>query len=78
LVSERAASLATLEAEARGANGEAGRASAELRDQLMAIARECSELTVRELQRGLEDLDDLTRPGEEPSEQANRPYRTKP
>lgn len=77
LWSERAPALTKLAEEARGGNGGEGRASAQLRDELLAIARECSELTVRELQRGLEDLDDFTRPDEEPSEQPTRPYRAK-
>ena len=77
LWSERAPGLAQLGEAARGSGGDAGRAAAQLRDELMAVARECSELTVREMQRGLEDLDDFTRPSEAPSEQSTRPYKAK-
>jgi len=78
LWTERASSLARLGAEAREQGEDSGPAWAQLRDELIAVARESSELAVRELQRGLEDLDDFTRPEEEPSPDPTRPYRAKP
>ena len=41
------------------------------RDELIALARESSEIALRELRRGLEDLDTFTRPDEEPAERAS-------
>jgi hypothetical protein len=78
LWSEHASSLYSLGAEAREESDHSGQAWGQLRDELIAVARESSELALRELQRGLEDLDDFTRPDEEPSPLPTRPYRAKP
>ena len=53
-------------------------ASAEFRDELIALARESSDVAVRELRRGLYDLDTFTRPEGEAPASRERPYRTKP
>jgi hypothetical protein len=77
LCSERAPSLLTLGAESREQTAGAGRAQAEFRDELIAIARDCSEVALRELRRGLEDLDTFTRPDEQQAARPSRPYKTK-
>jgi hypothetical protein len=78
LWSERAPSLAKLVAESREEAVSAGRAQAQFRDELLAMARDSSELALRELRRGLEDLDTFTRPEEEHPGQPRRPYKAKP
>jgi len=75
LWSERAPLLIELEARAR--DDEASGAEAELRDELLAVARESSALAVRELQRGLIDLDSFTRPDEPMNGRPRRPYKAK-
>jgi len=58
-----------------GANG---RAQAEFRDGLIALARESAEVSWRELRRGVDELDASTRPVEEPAAPRHRrPYRVK-
>jgi CBS-domain-containing membrane protein len=57
---------------------EAGTAEATFRDDLLALARDSAAASWRELRRGVDDLDrltrtDATRPGERP----HRPYRIK-
>ena len=54
-------------------------AEATLRDELVALARESAELSWREMRRGVDALDSVTRPIDTPrSEQPRRPYRVKP
>jgi hypothetical protein len=77
LWSERAPSLMRLVAESREGTASAGKAQGEFRDQLLAIARDSSEVTLRELRRGLEDLDAFTRPDGSESQEPTRPYRAK-
>jgi hypothetical protein len=48
-----------------------------VREELMAVARESAEIVMRELRRGLEDLDSFTRSEDEGSGGAPRPYRAK-
>ena len=56
-----------------------GRAQAEFRDDLIALARESAEVSWRELRRGVDDLDALTRPAERPAaDRHRRPYRVIP
>ncbi len=57
--------------------GETGMAQAEFRDDLLALARDSAEVSWRELRRGVDELDLLTRPPQEAAP-ARRPYRVKP
>jgi hypothetical protein len=52
------------------------RAQAQLRDEVLALARETAETSWREWRRGLDDFDALTRPGAATARP--RPYRVKP
>jgi hypothetical protein len=55
-----------------------GRAQAEFRDDLIALARDSAEVSWRELRRGVDALDAYTRPAEEPAvARHSRPYRVK-
>jgi hypothetical protein len=49
----------------------------QVREELMSVARESAEIVMRELRRGLEDLDSYTRADDEESSGASRPYRAK-
>jgi hypothetical protein len=62
------ASLGTAETE---------RAQAELRDDLIALARESGELSYREMRRAVDDFDKFTRPRDQPGTKPFRPYRAK-
>ena len=77
LVADRAPDLARRAVSASMGNDETGRAQAEFRDDLLALARESAEVSWRELRKGVEDLDALTRT-DEPNAQPRRPYRAKP
>lgn len=59
----------------RGSGGE--QAQGRFRDELVALARESSEIALRELRRGVEDLDAYTRPEEAPPSKPRRPYKAK-
>jgi len=74
---ERAPSLLALGVESWDATESAGRAQAEFRDELIAMARSSSEIALRELRRGVDDLDSFTRPDEEPARQDSRLCKTK-
>ena len=70
-------SLLQVGAEWREEGPGARAAEGRFRDELIAFARDSSEIAARELRRGLDDLDAFTRPertGDEPS----RRYRAKP
>jgi hypothetical protein len=57
---------------------DAGRAEATFRDDLLALARDSAEASWREVRRGIDDLDRLTRTGAPvPGEAPHRPYRVK-
>ena len=67
--------LNAVRASVGGANG---RAQAEFRDDLIALARDSAEVSWRELRRGVDALDASTRPAEEPAVlRHRRPYRVK-
>jgi hypothetical protein len=53
------------------------KAQAAFRDDIIALARESAELSWRELRRGVDELDTLTRPEDKPGAQPQRPYRVK-
>jgi hypothetical protein len=57
--------------------GNTQRAQAEFRDRMVALARESAERSWRELRRGVDDFDALTRPRAEKGERPHRPYRVK-
>ena len=52
-------------------------AQAAFRDDLIALARESAEVSWRELRRGVDDFDALTRPQAEAGARPYRPYRVK-
>ena len=57
------------------ASGGAATAQATFRDELVTLARDTAELSWRELRRGLDDFDAVTRPAGEGTRR--RPYRVK-
>jgi hypothetical protein len=77
LWSERLPALLALEREARAGRAKSSRSEEQFRDELIAIARESSEIALRELRRGLVDLDSFTRPDEPPADRSTRPYKAK-
>ncbi len=78
LLAERAPTLAQLNATTQAESGDDRAAQARFRDELIALARESSELALREIRRGLEDLDSFTRPDGDPEAPPRRTYRAKP
>jgi len=79
LVARRAPGLMQLSTQTQGGSPRAAEAQARFRDELIALARDSSELALREIRRGIEDLDSFTRP-EEDAESApeRRFYKAKP
>jgi hypothetical protein len=77
LFADRAPDLARRAVSATVGNTGADTAQAAFRDDLLALARESAEVSWRELRRGVDDLDSLTRPSE-PAAPPHRPYRAKP
>jgi hypothetical protein len=78
LLIQRAPPLVRLAVTASAGAGN-GRAQAEFRDELLALTRDAAETTWREVRKGIDDLDALTRPGENRAAQAQRrPHRVKP
>ena len=77
LLRRRSGPLVSLAVQASfGSNAQT--AEATLRDELVALARESAELSWREMRRGVDALDSVTRPIDTPrSEQPRRPYRVK-
>jgi hypothetical protein len=53
------------------------KAQAEFRDDLVGLARDATELSSRELRRGLAEFDACTRPRQRPGGKPHRPYRQK-
>jgi hypothetical protein len=78
VLTDQGPALVKLAVESRAEGDRARRAENEFRDALIAIARDSSEVALRELRRGVEDLDAFTRPNEPPAQSPSRPYRTKP
>jgi hypothetical protein len=79
LLLERTPPLARLALTAAFGGPDAGRAEATFRDDLLALARDSAEASWREVRRGIDDFDRLTR-GDETmrGEAPHRPYRVKP
>ncbi|HSZ05105.1 MAG TPA: hypothetical protein VK778_07880 [Solirubrobacteraceae bacterium] len=80
LLVTRTPSLARLALSGSVGRGDAGRAQAAFRDELVALARDSAEVSWREVRRGVDDLDSFTRPSGERARHAasRRPYRAKP
>jgi hypothetical protein len=77
LIVDRAPDLARRAVSASVGTSDASTAEAAFRDDLLALARESAEVSWRELRRGVDDLDALTRTDEE-AVVPLRPYRAKP
>lgn len=76
---ERTPPLVRLAVQASVGGADTERAQATFRDELIALARESSEVSWRELRRGVDDLDAWTRPRDQPANRrVRRPYRVKP
>jgi hypothetical protein len=78
LCTERLPRLLALAQTATRQETASARATGELRDELIALARSCSEVTLRELTRGVEDMDEFTRPSDEAPASSRRRYKAKP
>jgi hypothetical protein len=52
-------------------------AEASFRDDVIALARDSAELSWRELRRGVDELDAMSRPSDEQYASPHRPYRVK-
>jgi hypothetical protein len=78
LAVERTPPLTRLALMAAIGGSRAGTAEATFRDDLLALARDSAEASWREVRRGVEDLDRLTRSDEaQPGNRPHRPYRVK-
>ena len=77
LWAQRTPPLLGLAASASLNGNHAGKAQAAFRDDVLALARESVELSWRELRRGVDDLDALTRPRHDPAAPPIRPQRVK-
>jgi hypothetical protein len=78
LWSERVPPLVSLGEQLREGKPGTDQAVGRFRDELIAIARDSSELAARELRRGLEDLDAFTRDPESGPTDGRRQYKVKP
>jgi hypothetical protein len=79
LFARRLPPLVRLALEGSTRRGEAGLAEAAFRDELLALARDSAEVSWREMRRGVDDLDALTRPDRRTAPPGPaRPYRAKP
>jgi hypothetical protein len=77
LWSESGPKLMKLGFESWEGSSNSGRAQTEFRDELIALARGSSEVALRELHRGVDDLDAFTRPEEGQTARSTRPYKAK-
>ena len=73
---ERTPPLMTLAISAT-VGGDTMTAQARFRDDMLALARESAEVGWRELRKGVDQYDALTRVGEPATERPHRPYRVK-
>lgn len=79
LLAGRAPTLVRLAATASTGRERAGTAQAAFRDELLGLVSDASELSWRELRRGVDELDWLTRADASVDEMPHRrPYRVKP
>jgi len=77
LLAERTPPLVTLAVRGSLAGAETATSQAAFRDELVALARDCTERSWRELRRGVDQLDAFTRPGDARDGVPRRPYRVK-
>jgi len=79
LLARRAPALMQLNMQTQMDSADVAAAQAHFRDELIALGRDASELALREIRRGIEDLDSFTRP-EDDAEAApeRRFYKAKP
>ena len=75
---DRAPALVRLAVRATVGGAAAGTAQTAFRDDLIALAREGTEVTWRELRRAVDELDEFTRPQQATEARSHRPYRVKP
>jgi hypothetical protein len=78
LVADRTPKLVGLAVNASVAGNDMQAAQATFRDQLLELARESAERSWRELRRGVDEFDSMTRPREDPAPAPHRPHRVKP
>jgi hypothetical protein len=80
MLARRAPSLVWLGVKTSPFAPDAAKAQATFRDEAIALARDASELVWRELRRGVDDLDALTRtdPRRHPGRSVRRYHRVKP
>jgi hypothetical protein len=77
LVVERTPPLVRLAVAATLGGRDMGRAQTTFRDDFIALARDSAELSWREMRRGIDDLDALTRSRDDPGARPHRPHRVK-
>jgi ribosomal protein S9 len=77
LVADRTGPLARHAVNATVRGGDTPTAQAAFRDEMLALARASAEVSWRELRRGVDEYDALTRDGESPDAQPHRPHRVK-
>jgi hypothetical protein len=77
LLASRSRKLLRLAAAASAGGGGATQAQAAFRDELLGLVTDASQLSWRELRRGVDALDRMTRPDDR-TEVPARPYRVKP
>ena|SRR5918994_1410499 len=77
LWAKRTPPLVRLALRASVAGGERGKAQATFRDEFIALARDATEVSWRELRRSVDDLDAFTRPDDKPADGVHRAYRVK-
>jgi hypothetical protein len=78
LVADRTPQLVGLAVNASVAGNDMQKAQAVFRDRLLDLARESAERSWRELRRGVDDFDAMTRPRNQPAARPHRPHRVKP
>ena len=77
LSAKRTAPLMRLAVRASLGGSDGGRAQAEFRDNLLALARDGADVSWCEMRRGLDELDAFTRPHEDEPIEYRRPNRVK-
>ncbi len=78
LLASRSPDLLRMAATAAAGGGGAPTAQAAFRDELIGLTRDAAELSWRELRRGVDELDWLTRGDANGNRPRRRPYRVKP
>lgn len=79
LIAQRLPPLIRLAIASSAPRSATGVAEAAFRDEVIALVRDSAEVSWREMRRGVDDLDALTRPSEaNGSPGSSRPHRAKP